>query len=278
MYAVMAKPVTTPQVKKDSLPEAWIYRADFLSSKVFHIRFGVLNGNTVELYKGDHMVLENAFPLADAKISSVRAAECDVKPQGVNMLKGYFDGSIESKCLVRHAACPFMTLPSSSQICQTLSDVATVQHILRLRVPRTQSILHNKLILGFDTQENALFWHGKLSTAILTGVSASHQRSTSGDRSSVEQVRTLALLFHDICLSLLEICDAQESQAEQTLHNCTIMAYIRCIWCAQCILSSAFTKSARDQSSPEGVCDCVWLLQCLASCSKDQVSSGNAIA
>lgn len=119
MYAVMAKPVTTQQAKKDSLPEAWIYRADFLSSKVFHIRFGVLNGNTVELYKGDHMVLENAFPLADAKISSVRAVECDVKPQGVNMLKGYFDGSIESKCLVRHAACPFMTLPSSSQSCQT---------------------------------------------------------------------------------------------------------------------------------------------------------------
>lgn len=77
-----------------------MYRADHLSSKVFHIRFGVLNGHILEVYKGDHMLLEHAFPLTDAKVSSVHAEECDIKPQGVNMLKGYFDGSIEPKMLV----------------------------------------------------------------------------------------------------------------------------------------------------------------------------------
>lgn len=81
--------------------EAWLYRADHLSSKVFHIRYGVLNGLAMEIYKGDHMVLETAFPLTEAKLSSVHSEECDIKPPGINMLKGYFDGSIESQMLVR---------------------------------------------------------------------------------------------------------------------------------------------------------------------------------
>lgn len=101
-----------------------MYRADFLSSRIFHIRFGVLNGHTVEIYKGDHMLLENTFPLAEATISSVHAADCDVKPQGVNMWKGYFDGVIESKGLVRHVASLRMCneghltqRPTSIQVC-----------------------------------------------------------------------------------------------------------------------------------------------------------------
>lgn len=106
-----------------------MYRADFLSSKVFHVRFGVLNGHTVELYKGDHMLLENTFALAEATISSVQAVDCDVKPQGVNMLKGYFDGVIESKCLVRHVASlhmcsaePLTPCPTSMQACSISSS------------------------------------------------------------------------------------------------------------------------------------------------------------
>eukprot|EP00892_Ulva_mutabilis_P010433 jgi/Ulvmu1/7762/UM039_0070.1 len=138
-----------PANQGEALPEAWLYRADHLSSKVFHIRYGVLNGHAVELYKGDHMVLENAFPLTEAKISSVHTEECDVKPQGVSMLMGYFDGSIESKLL----------------------------HTFKIKVSRTQSIIHNKLVLGFESREDAQFWHDKIS-AIGHNVGTHH--STSG--------------------------------------------------------------------------------------------------
>lgn len=87
-----------------SLPvetEGTIYRADFLTSKIYHVRWARLNGSALEVYKGEHLQPEHTFQLAGCKLSCIRAAECDVKPQGVNLFKGYVTGQIETKELVR---------------------------------------------------------------------------------------------------------------------------------------------------------------------------------
>lgn len=99
----MSDHCTSPRAEKvmDRETEGTIYRADFLTSKIYHVRFARLNGTALEVYKGEHLQPEHTFQLIGCKLGSIRPAECEVKPQGVNMFKGYVTGQIETKNLVR---------------------------------------------------------------------------------------------------------------------------------------------------------------------------------
>lgn len=81
--------------------EGTIYRADFLTSKIYHIRWARVNGTSLEVYKGEHLQPEHTFQLVGCTLSPIKATECEVKPQGVNLFKGYVTGQIETKDLVR---------------------------------------------------------------------------------------------------------------------------------------------------------------------------------
>jgi hypothetical protein len=93
--------VEPPAMSTDT--EGTIYRADFLTSKIFHVRFGRLNGTAIEVYRGEHLQPEHTFQLVGCKLGYIRASECDVKPQGVNLFKGYVTGQVEKKELVRYS-------------------------------------------------------------------------------------------------------------------------------------------------------------------------------
>jgi hypothetical protein len=81
--------------------ESWLYRGDYLTSKIMHVRFARLHDDVLEMYKGDHLEIEDAFTLTSARVYQLKEADCEVKPPGVGLLKGYVSGQIESRRLVR---------------------------------------------------------------------------------------------------------------------------------------------------------------------------------
>ena len=174
--AVASETLGSPRTEvgmKRSETEGTIYRADFLTSKIYHVRFARLNGTALEVYRGEHLQPEHTFQLAGCKLSSVKAVECDVKPQGVNLFKGYVTGQIETKDLVRFVLCQqhCTVLPSRTrrfgldcpdnahvfgEVFPSVRDSCSLQHVLKIKLSKTNS--YSKLILGFATPEEASRW------------------------------------------------------------------------------------------------------------------------
>jgi hypothetical protein len=219
--------VTEMQSPPDPSPEAWIYRADFLSTIIYHHRFARLNGAAIEIYKGDHLQLEHTFQLSHCKLSDIRRTECDVKPPGVNLFKGYVTKQIETKQLVRltsRDSLPALLTACISAVHQRILGlccctgrsslllcagiyprfaprcVGHVQYVMKIKINKMHATRpHSKLTLGFDSIDEARAWEKAINVACgWPGVDATS--SLRMERSALSEVRSTASSMHTACL------------------------------------------------------------------------------